>query len=238
MWPSRKKSDGWEDIHVTALAGETFPLFHNDGHGAFVETTQASGLAAGTVKSSGWCPVLADLDNDGWKDIFTANSHVNDRIGNFQSIEWKQPNSLFINDGHGRFRGATIESGLNRGVAVHRGCGAADFDGDGRLDVVVLMIGGPAELWKNESTPDRQWLIVRLTGTRSNRDGIGARVMVGNQVRTMTTSLGYASSSHAGLHFGFGTATDVVKVEVQWPSGTRQTVENVKPNQVIEVREK
>jgi hypothetical protein len=234
-------NDGWEDVQVTALAGETFPLFHNDGHGGFVETTQASGLAAATVKTSGWCSVFADVDNDGWKDIFTANSHVNDRIGDFQSIQWKQPNSLFINagrDGHGRFRDATAESGLSGAVAVHRGCGVADFDGDGRLDVVVLVIGGPAELWKNESTPDRHWLIVRLTGSKSNRDGIGARVRVGTQVRTMTTSLGYASSSHAGLHFGLGTAADPVTVEVQWPSGVRQTVENVKTNQVVGITEK
>jgi hypothetical protein len=239
-------NDGWEDILVTALAGETFPLFRNDGHGAFVETTQASGLAAGTVKTSGWCAILADFDNDGRKDIFTANSHVNDRIGDFQSIQWKQPNSLFVNggsggagnEGHGRFRDATTESGLSSAVAVHRGCGVADFDGDGRLDLVVLVVGGPAELWRNDSAPDRHWLIVRLAGTRSNRDGIGARVIVGNQVRTMTTSLGYASSSHAGLHFGLGETTDVVKVEVQWPSGTKQTIENVKTNQVVEVKEK
>ena len=239
-------NDGWEDLHVTALAGETFPLFRNDRHGAFVETTQASGLAAGTVKVSGWCSILADFDNDGWKDIFTANSHVNDRIGDFQSIQWKEPNSLFINDGnkqganggHVRFRDAATESGLNASVAVHRGCGVADFDGDGRLDLVVLVIGGPAELWKNESAPDRHWLIVRLAGTRSNRDGIGARVIVGNQVRTMTTSLGYASSSHAGLHFGLGATSNAVTVEIQWPSGTKQTIENVKTNQVIEVTEK
>jgi len=237
-------NDGWEDVHVTALAGETFPLFKNDGHGAFVETTQASGLAAATVKTSGWCTVLADADNDGWKDIFTANSHVNDRIGDFQSIQWKQPNSLFINggqgdnDNRGRFRDATAEAGFAGDVAVHRGCGVADFDGDGRLDFVVLVIGGQAELWKNETTSDHHWLIVRLTGTKSNRDGIGARVRIGSQVRTMTTSIGYASSSHAGLHFGLGTAADPVTVEVQWPSGIKQTVESVKTNQVVEIKEK
>ena len=103
------------------------------------------------MKTSGWCTIFADVDNDGWKDIFTANSHVNDRIGDFQPIEWKQPNSLFINDGQGRFRDATAGSGLTGAVAVHRGCGVADFDGDGRLDFVVLVVGGQAELWKNES---------------------------------------------------------------------------------------
>ena len=120
-------------------------------------------------------------------------------------------------------------------MAAHRGCGVADFNGDGRLDLVVLVLGAPAELWQNESAPDNRWLIVRLVGTKSNRDGIGARVIVGNQVRTMTTAVGYASSSHAGLHFGLGAAHGIVRVEVQWPSGTRQMVENVKTNQVLEV---
>ena len=100
-------NDGWADIHFTALTGETFPLFRNESaqsatnRGTFVEVTQPSGLAALTVKSSGWCSIVADLDNDGWKDIFTANSHVNDRIGDFEALEFRQPNSLFINDGQG-----------------------------------------------------------------------------------------------------------------------------------------
>jgi hypothetical protein len=102
----------------------------------------------------------------------------------------------------------------------------------------VLVVGGQAELWKNDTTSDHHWLIVRLTGTKSNRDGIGARVRIGSQVRTMTTSIGYASSSHAGLHFGLGTPADPVTVEVQWPSAIKQTVEGVKTNQVVEIKEK
>jgi hypothetical protein len=230
-------NDGWEDIHVTALAGETFPLFRNDGRGAFVEETQSTGLARLTVRLSGWCSIVADIDNDGWKDIFTANSHVNDRIGDYQALAFRQSNSLFINDGRGRFRDATGSAGLSTAVAVHRGCGVADFNGDGRLDLVVLTLGAPAELWQNDSAPSNRWLVVRLVGTKSNRDGIGARVIVGNQVRTMTTAMGYASSSHAGLHFGFGNVAGPVKVEIQWPSGTRQLVEDVRTNQLIEIKE-
>ena len=193
--------------------------------------TQQSGLAAPTVKSSGWCSIVADVDNDGWKDIFTANSHVNDRIGDFEALEFRQPNSLFVNDGRGRFRDATAAAGLAATIAAHRGCGIADFNGDGRLDLVVVSLGSPAELWQNDSAPASRWLIVRLAGTKSNRDGIGARVIVGDQVRTMTTAMGYASSSHAGLHFGLGAAAGPVRVEVQWPSGIRQTIENVEVNQ-------
>jgi hypothetical protein len=229
-------NDGWEDIVMTALAGETFPLFRNDRRGGFIEATQSSGLAALTVKRSGWCVLAADVDNDGWKDVFTTNSHVNDRIGDFEAIAWKQSNSLFMSDGRGRFGDATAGSGLDAGIAVHRGCGVADFDGDGRLDFVVLSLGSPAELWINNTTSDNRWLDVRLIGTRSNRDGIGARVIVGEQVRTMTTATGYASSSHAGLHFGLG-STERLRVEIHWPSGTRQVIENVKANQIVSIRE-
>jgi hypothetical protein len=231
-------NDGWEDIFFTALSGETFPLFRNDRHGRFIETTRTSSLAAATMTASGWCGVFADVDNDGWKDIFTANSHANDRIGEAETAGWKLANRVFLNDGQGRFRDASGEAGLAGHVAVHRGCGVADFDGDGRLDFVVLTLGTRAELWKNDSGPANRWLIVRLTGTKSNRDGIGARVIVGNQVRTMTTAIGYASSSHAGLHFGLGPDTGPVSVKVEWPSGTTQAVDAVKPNQVLEIKEK
>ncbi len=117
------------------------------------------------------------------------------------------------------------------------GARVADFNNDGRLDLVVLVLGGKAELWQNETAPSRRWLTLRLVGTRSNRDGIGARVIVGNQHHTMSTAAGYASSSHAGIHFGLNTAPDVVRVEVVWPSGTRQVVEQAKTNQLLEIRE-
>jgi hypothetical protein len=231
-------NDGWEDIHLTALSGETFPLFRNDTRGAFIETTQSSGLATLTTQRSGWCSIFTDVDNDGRKDLFTANSHVNDRIGKSESVGWKQANSLFVNDAGGRFRDATADAGLDAAIAAHRGCGVADFDGDGRRDIVVLVLGGRAELWKNESAPEHRWLAVRLVGSKSNRDGIGARVTVGDQVRTMTTARGYASSSHAGVHFGLGATASPVRVEVQWPSGARQILEDVRTNQVFEVVEK
>ena len=256
-------NDGWPDIHFTALTGETFPLFRNDGHGAFVEETQASGLGRATVKLSGWCSILADMDNDGWKDIFTANSHVNARIGDFQSIAFKQSNTLFLSDGRGHFSDVSSASGLSEAVAAHRGCGVADFDGDGRLDVAVLTLGAPAELWQNvgatqsgsvprqardalseskggvrDAGSGNHWLMVRLVGTKSNRDGIGAVVRVGKQVRTMTTTMGYASSSHAAVHFGLGGSPEPVRVEVQWSSGTKQAVEDVKMDRVVEIVEK
>ena len=233
-------NDGWEDIHLTGISGETFPLFRNEGKarpGTFVDVTAASGLAKLSVKLSGWCSAFADLDNDGDKDLFTANSHPNDRIDRTEANGWRQPNSLFVNDGRGRFLDGSTDAGLAQVAAVHRGCAVADFDGDGRSDIVVLLLGDTAELWHNESTPERSWLTVRLTGVRSNRDGIGARVSVGGQTRTMSTAAGYASSAHAGVHFGLGTAAGPVTVKIEWPSGATQVIDNVAPNRVVPITE-
>jgi hypothetical protein len=227
-------NDGWEDIFFTALSSETFPLFRNDTHGAFEEATPRAGLSTITSRTSGWCAELVDLDNDGWKDIFTANSHANDRVS--ESTGWNQANSVLLND-HGRFRDVTADAGMSRAIAAHRGCGVADFDGDGRLDIAVLVLGANAELWRNESDTANRWLTVKLVGTKSNRDGIGSRVIIGNQVRTMTTAVGYASSSHDGVHFGLGPDAATVRVEIQWPSGIRQVVEAVKINQVVAIQE-
>jgi hypothetical protein len=197
-----------------------------------------SGLAQLTTRRSGWCTAFADFDNDGLKDIFTANSHANDRIQEFQSIAWAQANSVFRNIGKGRFEDASPAAGQDfQAEAAHRGCGVADFNGDGRLDVVVLALGARAELWQNASASENNWLIVRLVGTASNRDAIGARVIIDHQVRVYSTTVGYASSSHAGAHFGLGTQTTVDRIEVRWPDGRKQIVEKLKANQVIELRE-
>jgi hypothetical protein len=231
-------NDGRVDIHVTALNGETFPLFKGDGKGSFTDATHLSGLATATTKRSGWCTTFADLDNDGLKDLVTANSHVNDRIESFEASPWKQANGVFRNSGGGRFADVTEAAGLRARAAAHRGCAVADFDGDGRLDVAVSALGERAELWMNRTTPAGHWVIVKLAGNAGNRDGIGARVTDGSQVRTMTSSVGYASSTLAGLHFGLGASTAPQRVEVQWPGGKAQVVEGVTVDRVVVVEER
>jgi hypothetical protein len=230
-------NDGRPDVATTALAGETFPLFHNEGKGQFRDATAAAGLGALTARLSGWGIVLADLDNDGAKDLFAANAHVNDRIESFEAARYRLPNAVFANRGDGTFADATDASGVGaRAPSAHRGLAVADLDGDGRLDVVVSALGEPAELWVNETGGGNGWLRVELVGTRSNRDGIGAVVRVGAQANEMTTAVGYASSSHAGVHFGLGRA-ERVDVEVAWPSGLRQRAAGVSANQVLRLTE-
>ena len=233
-------NDGLPDLAVTALIAETFPLFRNAGDGFFEDATGPSGMAANSNRRSGWSNGLYDFNNDGFKDLFTANSHVNDIIGEFEdTTPYREPNSVFANRGDGTFQDHSTDAGAGfAGTAqVHRGCAFADFNRDGRVDVVVASLGGPAELWENISPGDRGWLNIRLSGSRSNRDGIGAVVRIGGQINSMTSAVGYASSSHDGVHFGLGDSVHAVDVAVHWPSGVVQTLEGISARQVLDVSE-
>lgn len=226
-------NDGLPDIVFSALTGETFPLFRNLGNGFFRDVTFPSGLGLLSSRRSGWSIGLADFNNNGWKDIFSANSHVTDNIEVFASDTYRQPNSLYANRG-GRF----ADGGeAFAGTAAHRGAAIADFDGDGRLDLVVSVLGGLAELWRNVSPDPGHWIRFRLDGSQSNRDGIGARIQVGTQFNDMTSAVGYASSSLVPVHFGLGDSSDAVQVSIEWPSGVRQELKDVPAGRVLLVRE-
>jgi hypothetical protein len=228
-------NDGLPDILVTALAGETFPVFRNLGKGAFADATYASRMGAASVKHSAWGIGLFDFNNDGWKDLFTANSHVNDRVESLEAAIYRESDSVFVNEG-GKFREVSADAGLNLAKA-HRGAAFADFDGDGRVDAVVSALGEPAELWRNVSPDAGHWIILRLQGTRDNRDGIGARIRIGNQMNEMTTAVGYASSIDWGVHFGLGKLTRIPKIEIRWPTGGLQTMSDVPADQVLTVKQ-
>jgi tetratricopeptide (TPR) repeat protein len=230
-------NDGLPDISVTALEGETFPLFQNQGNGFFRDATFPSLLGRSSVKRSGWANALVDFNNDGWKDLFSANSHVTDNIEAFSEHRYRQPNSAFVNLRNGTFRDVSAEAGEDfQRAGAHRGAAFADFNGDGRIDIVVSRLGEPAELWKNETPTGHHWIILKLEGTRSCRDGIGTRVSIGDQHNHMTTSAGYASSSHFGVHFGIPHAT-IPKIEIRWPSGVVQVIESVKADRILRVHE-
>ena len=231
-------NDGLPDIVFTALAGETFPLFRNHGGGEFRDWTYRSRIGPLTNQLSGWSIGLFDFNNDGWKDLFTANGHVNDTVETFEAAKYKLANSIFANAGDGTFRDVSNGAGADFAQPrSHRGAAFADFNRDGKIDVVVGALGEPAELWQNASPDNNAWLILKLHGTRSNRDGIGARVRIGNQVNQMTSIVGYASSSHFGVHFGLGAAKQVDRIEIRWPSGIQQVLRAVRTNQVLEVTE-
>jgi enediyne biosynthesis protein E4 len=230
-------NDGWPDLVLTALSGETFPLFKNDKGKFFRDVTYASGLGSKTVRMSGWAAALVDLDNDGWKDLVTANSHANDRIEEYEATSYKQTNGVFRNTGT-RLDDVSAIAGSDFQVArAHRGIGVGDFDGDGRLDLVTTALGDRAQVLRNVSPGSLRWIRVKLAGRSSNRDGIGARVRLGTQSDQMTTAVGYASSSNFGVHFGLGHVGKVPRIEITWPTGATQVLEDVPANQVVTVTE-
>ena len=230
-------NDGMPDIVVAALAGETFPLFHNNGKAAFDDATYKSGLGRLSNNRSGWSPALIDFNNDGWKDLFVSCSHVNDTVEAFEATPYRLPNAIFANAGNGTFQDFSVGAGADFQVAgVHRGAAFADFNKDGRIDIVVSQLGGRAELWENVSPGDQTWIDVKLTGTKSNRNGLGAHVRIGKQSNDMTSAMGYASSSLIPVHFGTGQSKQV-DIEILWPSGVRQVLKGMRTNQVLEVRE-
>ena len=228
-------NDGLPDITVTALAGETFPLFRNLGKGMFTDATYASRMGALSTSHSGWGNGFVDFNNDGWKDLFTANSHVDRSVEAFESHPYKEPNSLFVNLA-GKFADGTPEV-FKSAPRAHRGAAFGDFNGDGRMDVVVSALGDPAEIWQNTTPHAGNWIAFRLTGIKSNRDGIGARIRVGKQWNQMTSAVSYASSSLIPVHFGIGDAKSIEDVEIRWPSGRVQHLNRPPVNRVVDVKE-
>jgi len=226
-------NDGRPDVFVTVLPRELYGVYHNDGGGAFTYQSLETGLGAITSGSSGWGVGLEDFDNDGWKDLFVAQSHVLDNVQQIDaSLRYKELPLLAMNH-NGHFDRA--ESGAPTPLAA-RGAAFGDINNDGRIDVVISTLGGPPVLLLNRCDSGNHWLSIGLRGTRSNRDGFGARVTVNGQTRFATSAGSYLCSSDKRLHFGLGSAQKV-NVEILWPSGVKQLMTDVRPDQFLEVRE-
>jgi enediyne biosynthesis protein E4 len=234
-------NDGLPDISLVALDTETFPLYQNNGKGMFTEITAKSGMALLSNPMSGYSPNIADFDNDGWKDIFVSRGDVQSpAMAGRHHID--QPNTVFRNGPSGKWVALTEEAGFTaQPPRRHRGSAYGDFNHDGKLDVVVTALTAPAEIWMNDSPGDNHWLELSLQGTKSNRDGIGAkiRLLAGGltQYTHYTTASGYASSSAGPVHFGLGAAKVADEIEIRWPSGRVQTLKNVQANQIVKVVE-
>src|SRR5580704_1632173 len=234
-------NDGYPDIVFVALNNQTFPLFQNMCKGEFREVTTPSGMREPSRQMSGFGAGLYDFDNDGWKDLFVSRGHVESISMPSQPVD--QFNTVFRNLGaSGKWMPLTEEAGFTAVPAArHRGCAFADFYGDGRVDVVVTALGQDAEIWINRTDKSGHWLDIALRGTKSNRDGMGARIKVvtksGAQYNHMTSSVGYASSSYGPVHFGLGAESRADLVEIRWPSEIVQTLRDVPGDQVLKATE-
>jgi hypothetical protein len=229
-------NDGREDLFITTLTNEQFLLFRNTGRGQFADMTGLSRIAALSLPWSGWSTGIFDFNNDGLKDLFVAGGHVMDNAELKSSRKSRQPNLMFLNRGDG-----TFELQILPGEAFHRGAAFADFDRDGRMDAVVTRLNESPIVLRNATPAAGHWIVLRLEGTRSNRDGIGARVHLvapsGEQWNRVTTSVGYAGSSDRTVHFGLGKDARIATIEIEWPSGTRQVLRDIPGDRYLTIKE-
>ncbi|HTG62915.1 MAG TPA: CRTAC1 family protein [Terriglobia bacterium] len=238
--------DGWLDIFRTNFSEDTSSLYHNTGQGAFDDVTFPAGLGMNT-RYLGWGCAFLDIDNDGWADIFVCNGHIYPEIKRLSlDIRYEEPKIVYYNLKNGRFKDVSKELG---GAILEptstRGCAVGDFDNDGDLDIVTNPVNGYPQLLRCDSIGPQpggnHWLKIRAIGTKSNRSGIGARITcitnTHRQIDEVRSGGGYASQNDLRVHFGLGQATKADRIEIRWPSGQVDTLENVASDQVVYVQE-
>jgi hypothetical protein len=235
-------NDGEPDLIITNLSGQKYALYRNLGKGMFSYATGSSGLGMISRDYAGWGVKFMDYDNDGLEDLFIVQGHVLDTIQlTFPHLRYLQPLLLLRNNGK-TFTNVSDQSGeVFQKKWAARGLAIGDINNDGALDVVVTTNNGPAYVLQNQGSTGR-WLTLSLVGHKSNRDGIGAEVKMvlasgAAQYATVSTTGSYLSASDKRVHFGLGADDSAKSIEIRWPSGTQQRIENVQSNQILTVNE-
>ncbi len=240
--------DGNLDIVKTNFAGDTPSLYRNQGGANFEDATFTAGLGLHT-QYLGWGCGFFDMDNDGWPDILICNGHVYPEVEQLKTeAGYAQRKLLYRNLRDGRFEDVSLRAGAGISDPVaSRGCAFGDFDNDGDLDVVVNTVNDFPQLLRCDSRTGNNWIKVRTIGVKSNRSGIGARLKcvtkvageskLHSQIDEVRSGGGYFSQNDLRVHFGIGKAEKVELLEVRWPSGQVDTLKDIKPNQLIFVKE-
>ena len=227
-------NDELPDLFVTNFSLEINSLFHNDSNGFYTMTTFETGLADPSFSQLGFGTQFLDADNDGTLELFVANGHVWDNVSKITpSLSYKQQCQIFGNIGTGQYRDLSESAGtFFKRPVVGRGVAVGDYNNDGAVDILVTCCGEVPALLRNDSQADprrNNWVKIRLVGTESNRDGIGAKVWVqtnkNTQFKEATCGGSYASGSALTLHFGIGTQEMIQSIKVKWQSGRNQTVD-------------
>ena len=234
--------DGWFDIFKTNFAGDTSTLYRNAGKAVFDDITFAAGMGLNT-RWLGWGTSFADFDNDGWLDVFLVNGHVYPEVEKLTTeAGYAQRKVLYQNLKNGKFADVSIQVG---GAVMEnspaRGAAFGDFDNDGDIDIVINNVNAAPELIRNDSKSGNNWLKIKLVGVKSNRGGIGARIKLttedGAQIEEVRSGSSYYSQNDMRVNFGVGKAVKIKSVEVRWPSGQVDTLNDLAANQIITLKE-
>jgi hypothetical protein len=224
--------DGRPDIFKTNFSDDTPTLYHNDGGGVFTDTTYAAGLGLHT-QYLGWGTMFFDFDNDGWPDLVLANGHVYPEVDKFHlSSGYMEPRILYHNNGNGKFTDVSAMAGPGfSAVSSARGLAVGDLWNDGRISVLINNVYAKPSLLVNSTRYGNHWVAFKTVGTRSNRDGIGAKITLKTGKRTFVDEVrsgsSYISQNDLRVHFGLGSATKMDAVEIRWPSGLVERFANL-----------
>jgi len=233
---------GRSHLLVGNFSNQMLGLYHNEGNGLFVDEAPSSTVGRSSLLSLSFAVFFFDYDLDGYPDIFTANGHIDEQIGRVQpKVSYRQAPLLFRNLGDHHFANVTAAMGAAfKRPIVGRGAAYADFDRDGDLDLLISTNNGPAYLYRNDGGNRNHWLTIRLAGTKSNRDGIGAVIRLqsasGKQSSTVHSGSSYCSQSDLTATFGLGHDASA-SIEIEWPSGIKQMIGTVAANQFVTIDE-